>query len=223
MQPVGDGEVGAALGEQPEDLPFPVAQPVQPGIRARGGEQLPDHLRVQRGAAGRDPVQRLDEVAGTDDAVLQQVPDAGRVVVQELARVAGLDPLGEHEYRRFRMRPADRERGAQALVGVRRRHPDVDDRHVRPVLGHGGDEVVPVVHGGGHRDAVVGEQRRDDRAQHRVSSLRQGQRDRGRAAGRAVDVEVPVERVGPPCQAGQAGAVGTGRRAAVAVVGHGQP
>ena len=50
------------------------------------------------------------------------------------------------------------QRRPQALVGVRRRHPDVDHRDVRAVLGHRGQQRVPVGHRGADRVPAVLEQ-----------------------------------------------------------------
>ena len=54
----------------------------------------------------------------------------GRVVGQQLRRVAGLDVLGEEQDPERRVLPAELDGRPEALVGEGRRHPDVDHRHV---------------------------------------------------------------------------------------------
>ena len=47
--------------------------------------------------------------------------------------MARFDVLRENENAQLRMVGPDRLRGDETLVRVRRRHPDVDDRDVRPI------------------------------------------------------------------------------------------
>ena len=54
---------------------------------AAAGEELRDHLGVEGGAAGRDPVERVDELVHPADAVLEQVADAAGAVGEQLGRV----------------------------------------------------------------------------------------------------------------------------------------
>ena len=54
----------------------------------------------------------------------------GRVVGQQVGRVAGLDVLGEQQDARARVAAAELDGGPQALVGEGGRHADVDDGHV---------------------------------------------------------------------------------------------
>ena len=60
---------------------------------------------------------------------------------------------------------ADRLGGAQTLVGVGRRHPDVDDRDVRLVLADGGEQLRGVAGLGDDLEAGLGEQAGDALAQ----------------------------------------------------------
>jgi hypothetical protein len=121
-------------------------------------QELADHLAVQRGAARGDPADGVGELVDVGHPVLEQVAHAGRAAAQEFGRVPGLDVLGEHEDRRARVGPAQLERGAQALVGEGRRHPDVRDHHVGPVPGHRGQQRPAVGHRGAHLVALVLEQ-----------------------------------------------------------------
>ena len=127
---LGDQAVGAALGHQPEHLAL-----------ARG-ERFERVLRPERTsswvttsgssaappAATRRSASRNSRDVG--DAVLEQVADAAAVAGQQVDGVALLDVLGEHQQRHVRPLLADHERGPHALVGERRRHPDVDDADV---------------------------------------------------------------------------------------------
>jgi hypothetical protein len=118
---------------------------------------LPDHLGVQRRAARGHPAQRVDELVGADDAVLEQVTDPARVVAQQHPGVRRLDPLREHQHGRVRVGGADGQGGPQTLVGEGRRHPHVDDRDVRAVLGDGGVQVLRVGRRGEHGNVQIGQ------------------------------------------------------------------
>ena len=74
---------------------------------------------------------RVGEVVDVGDAVLEQVADAVGALREQLHRVLGLGVLREHDDAHARVRLADAPRGAHALVGVRRRHADVDHGDVR--------------------------------------------------------------------------------------------
>jgi hypothetical protein len=82
-----------------------------------------------------DVLQRLEERVDVGHPVLEQVAHAAGAVGQQLVGVGHLDVLGEHQHRRPGGCAAQLDRRTQALVGVRRRHAHVDDRHVGPVLG----------------------------------------------------------------------------------------
>ena len=116
---------------------------------AAGAEELADHLRVEGGAAGGDPGQRVGELGHVGDPVLEQVADPGGAALQQPGGVPGLDVLGEHQHAGPGMPAAELDGGPQSLVGVGGRHPDVDHGDVGTVLGHGGEQGVAVGHGGG--------------------------------------------------------------------------
>ena len=102
-------------------------------------------------------------------AVLEQVADPARVAGDQIDRVALLDVLGEHQDRHVRPLLADHERGLDALVVERRRHPHVDDAHVRLVLGDGAQQRLAVVDRVDDLEAALLEQPRKAFAQqHRV-------------------------------------------------------
>ena len=107
------------------------------GVRPASGpsarsaaSRLRDDLGVERRAAAVDTAQRRDEVLDVGDAVLEQVAEPLGILGQHPRRDAELDVLGQDHDRDLRVARADRLRRDQALVGVRRRHPDVDDRDV---------------------------------------------------------------------------------------------
>ena len=64
------------------------------------------------------------------DTVLEQVADPLRRVLEQLDRLPGLDVLRQDQDAHPGMLGADLLCGQQALVGVRRRHPDVGHHHI---------------------------------------------------------------------------------------------
>jgi hypothetical protein len=68
---------------------------------------------------------------------LRQVSDPAARHGQQVAGVGGLDVLGHDEHGGRPRRPAQSERGAQAVVGHRGWHADVHHGQVRPLSGHG--------------------------------------------------------------------------------------
>src|SRR5699024_481832 len=85
-------------------------------------------------------------------AVLEEVAEAGSASGDELARVALLDVLAEHQHPHIRILLPDERGGADALVREGRRHAHVDDGEVggergdraqQPVgLGDGADDLM---------------------------------------------------------------------------------
>ena len=116
---------------------------------------------VQRGAAGRHPVQCVNEFADVRDPVLEQVPDTSRALsgsrTEQVGRVPGLDVLGEHQQSQARVFAAQRDRGPQALVGVPGRHAHVHDGDVRAVLLYRGAQGLGVTDGGHDLVAATGQ------------------------------------------------------------------
>ena len=146
-EPRGDRAVRAALGHQREHLTLARAEIVERVAAAGAGEELADHLGVDRGAAGGDPVDGLEEVARLGHAVLEQVPDTARIASEQLARVALLDVLREDEHRERRVTIAQLECGAHPLVGEGRRHADVDDRDLGRLPRDGGEQLDGIARG----------------------------------------------------------------------------
>ena len=71
-----------------------------------GGDQPRDDLRVERRAAGGDPLGGGEELADVEHAVLEQVAEAAER--DQLDGVRGLDVLGEHEHADLGVRLLDR-------------------------------------------------------------------------------------------------------------------
>ena len=93
----GDGRVGPALRHEGEHLPLPGGQDRDRVGVPGGAQELGDHFGVQRRPPDATRTERLDEVADVGDPVLEQVADPGRIVGQQLGRVAGLDVLREQQ------------------------------------------------------------------------------------------------------------------------------
>ena len=90
---------------QREHVALAVGQVVERRAAVAADERLHD-LRVERGAAGRDALDGVDELAHVAHAVLEQVADARRVVADELEHVRRLEVLRQHEHRDRRVASA---------------------------------------------------------------------------------------------------------------------
>jgi hypothetical protein len=112
---------------------------------SRGAAEHPaHHFGVEHGAAAGHAPERVRELVEVGDPVLEQVADAARVVADQLERVGRLDVLAEHEHADLGVRPPDRHGRAEAVVGVRGRHADVDHGGVGAMGADLADEVVGV-------------------------------------------------------------------------------
>src|SRR5207237_1137979 len=122
----------AKNGGSPVELPQTGVREVSYAYRGECGSERGRAGRVhwRRDAGTADRAGELGDGGGT---VLEQVPDAFRARGQEIERVFGLDVLRQHDDAGAGVLLANLARGTQALVGVRRRHPDVDDRDIRAV------------------------------------------------------------------------------------------
>ena len=156
-------------------------------VGAASGEQLRDHLRVEHGAAADDVLEGLEERVDVGHPVLEQVAHAAGAVGEQLVGVGHLDVLGQHEHRRPGHLPAGLDGRPQPLVGVRRRHPDVDHGDVRAVLAHRPDERGTVGHRG--HDLGAGLLEEPDQALAEQDRVLGQDYPHGRSA---------VSRVGPP-------------------------
>src|ERR1035441_1426229 len=87
------------------------------GVVVGEAEQLRDDRRVERRAAPGDAAERVRELAGVEDAVLELVADPALPVGEELAGVELFHVLGEDQHRQPRYLPAGGERRLEPLVG----------------------------------------------------------------------------------------------------------
>ncbi|GAA1256126.1 hypothetical protein GCM10009579_12640 [Streptomyces javensis] len=102
------------------------------------------------------------------DPVLEQIADAALAAqVEQVGGVGLLDVLAEHQNGQAGAVAAQRDRGAEAVVGVARGHPHIGDDDVGVVLMGRGDQRVgvglgrrhPVAEAGEHADQAVPQQR----------------------------------------------------------------
>src|SRR5215207_959344 len=163
-EPLADRLVRAALGDQLEHLALARRQRSE-RARFRVCQQPRDDLRIEGGAAARDPTHRAGEVRRVGHAVLEQVAEMLRGLGQQLGCDAHVDVLGEEHDPHPGMASADLVRGLNPLVGLRRRHADVDDRHVRLVRVDGGEQLLRARGLGDDLDALAPHERRDALAQ----------------------------------------------------------
>ncbi len=77
------------------------------------------------------------EVLDVGDVLLEQVAAPGAAAGHQGECPLGVGVLGQHHDPQLRVRAAEALGGADALVGVRGRHPDVGQHHVGVVLGDG--------------------------------------------------------------------------------------
>ena len=101
---------------------------------AAGGDERFDHFGVDHGAAGGDGVDGGHQLGAVVDAFLEQVGAAVGAVVEQRERVAGVGELAEDHDADLRMGPAQFGGEADALIGVGRRHADVGQHDVGPLL-----------------------------------------------------------------------------------------
>src|SRR4051794_5729103 len=163
----GDRVVRPPLGHQPEHFALARGELVEHAVLAAAAEELGDRLGVHRRAALRHAPDGVDELAHVGDAVLEQVADAAAAIREQLGRERPLDVLRQDEPRQAGHPRARLQRGADALVGERRRQADVDDAHVGLVAHHGADEPGPVLDRGDDLEAALRQQAGEPVAQQR--------------------------------------------------------
>jgi hypothetical protein len=138
---VADRLVRATLGHQRENLALTLGQVVERHPGTPSAHELGDDLWVDDGATAGDPPDRIGEIVEVVNAVLEQVADAACTIGDQAQGEGRLDVLRQNEDPDARaVLGADRLRGAEALVRVGRRHPDVDDRDIGLVLANCGQE-----------------------------------------------------------------------------------
>ena len=144
-QPVRDRHVRPTLRHQLRGHPAPAGVRSSSGARGRA---RPSSVDTTSGSTTdpptADPPDGIGEFGEVGDPVLEQVSHAFRRIAQEIEHVAGLDDAREDEDADARSLRADADRRVEALGGSRRRHPHVDDRHVRLGRGQHGEQPVDV-------------------------------------------------------------------------------
>ena len=116
-----------------EDFAFARGQRRDRLIGRAAAEQLRNDLGIHRRPAAGDLPHRVDELVDVEDAVLEQVSDPAGPVGEQFACVELLDVLRQDEHGQAGYLGAGLDRGAQPLVGERRRQPHVDHGDVGPL------------------------------------------------------------------------------------------
>src|SRR3954451_487404 len=186
VQTLADRPVRAAFGDQLEHLVLARRQRSQRAVVSGVRQQRRHHLGIEGGAAAGHPSQRAGEVRRVRHAVLEQIAEALRRLGQQLRGDADLHVLREQHDAHVRMAAADLVRGLDALVGLRRRHADVDDGHIGLVLVHRREQLVGARGLGDDFDAPAPYERRDALAHERAVV-----RDHD-AHGRSAVITVPI-------------------------------
>ena len=94
----------------------------------------------------------------SDDPFLEQVAEAARLVGEQPLGVPRLQVLAEQQHCGVRVAVPDAPSRDQPFVGVRRRHPDVDEGDIRPLERHRSHQFVRVAALRNDLDAGIGEQ-----------------------------------------------------------------
>jgi hypothetical protein len=129
----GDARVGTPLGHQREDLALPRREVVERIVRATRGNELLDDRRIDDRSPPKDAPERVHELVDVRDAALQEIA-APLAAPDQVHRVLDLHVRGENENCNRGVLGTDHACGVEALGRVGRRHPDVHDHEVRPVL-----------------------------------------------------------------------------------------
>ena len=133
-----DALIRAALGDQGKDLPLARGELVDRIDLPAAREELVDDRSVDHAFPGCDPFQSVDQLLDASDPFLHQISDSPRLLVDESQRVLGLEVLRQNEDGGLWIARADLTGGAEPLVSMRRRHPNVDDGDVRTEVADAG-------------------------------------------------------------------------------------
>src|SRR3954468_24249864 len=142
-QTAADAGVRAALSHQREDLAFAGGEQLEWIVDPLSGDELLHETRVDDRAPSAHALQRLEELVDIGHATLQQVTAAAPAREQR-HRVCNLDVRREDEDRYFRELLADYACRLEAFRRTGRRHPDVDDDEIGPVLANEAQQLRPV-------------------------------------------------------------------------------
>jgi hypothetical protein len=119
---LGDGGVGVTLSHQSENLAFTLGQGSKGPVVATSGEQVTYDIGVDDRATRGDAVEAVEEVTDVAHPVLEQVADArvgaGGGRVEQVSDVGLGDVGGQQDDRDVGVLGADRDGGAESLVGM---------------------------------------------------------------------------------------------------------
>src|SRR5918996_5642394 len=134
-QPPRDAAVGPAFSHQRENLALARRELLERIVGRAGGDKLDDQRRVDDRTAAAKAVDALKELVDVRNPALQQVA-ASLPARQERRRVLDLDVGREDKDRRLRDLVANGLCRPETFRRVIRRHPDVDDGKVGPMLAY---------------------------------------------------------------------------------------
>lgn len=138
---LGNGGVGVPLGHGRQHFLLAVGEIGEEIIPPAPGNQLGNHFRIERCATICHPDDRRQELGDIGDSVFQQVANRTGSGFQQLAGIFGLDVLGENQDRGVRNQRPCLDSRADAFIPEGGRHPDIDNRDIRPVVEHCLDEI----------------------------------------------------------------------------------
>jgi PAS domain S-box-containing protein len=133
VEPTRDRGVVRAGGHLGEYFPFAAGQVTQrAAVRtaARRQHRL-DDLRIDHRSTRSNRTDRISQLTGLGDPLLEQVRPSRDAVLQQRDGMTRLVVLAQHHHPGRRMAAPNVDRGADAFVGICRRHADIGDHDVR--------------------------------------------------------------------------------------------
>src|SRR6266511_5105112 len=94
----GDGAVREAFGHETKDLALTGRQLAERTLATPAADEPRDDRRVDHGLSVGDPPQRVDEDCDVEDALLEQVADPFRMLLEQPQRIARLDVVREDKH-----------------------------------------------------------------------------------------------------------------------------
>ena len=130
VEAIADAFVGAAFGDQREQLALAVGELVQLAGWLAVVEEPGDDRWVDHAFAFVQASERVGEQREIRDAFFEQVANPGWVLLDQPHCVAGVEVVREDEHSGLWVCGADLVGGDETLVGVGGWHLDVDDRDI---------------------------------------------------------------------------------------------
>src|SRR5829696_1518027 len=189
-QRLGDRRVALALGDLREHFPLAGRQLVQGrALRtAASGHERLDDLRVDQRSALGDRADGGHELGSVVHALLEQIGATVRATLEQRERVERIGELAEHDDADRRVGVAELGGEPDPLVGARRRHADVGEHHIGPLVLAGLAQRLEVAHRGDDLDRWVDSQQLVHAFAHDQAVLAEGYPDRhGRTIAAAAD------------------------------------